>query len=72
MDYEKFQRWFWNDEIWLGSNSTWEIIELNKKNSTLYYTKIDDMYYSLIIAAILMLFRYFLERFLKHILQIAS
>lgn len=57
----RFSKWFWNEDIWLPPNITWEDI---KKTDVIKYAQFNDLYYCLLIAVVLLIVRFTLERFI--------
>lgn len=56
----KARETFWSEYIWLPPNVTWSIYA--KKANGIEYAQFNDLYYSVITAAVLLIIRFILER----------
>ncbi|XP_029833159.1 ceramide synthase 6 [Ixodes scapularis] len=56
---QRFGKWFWNEDVWLPPNTTWADI---KKTDKVKYAQFDDLYYGFVVALVLLVIRYTLER----------
>ncbi|XP_076348835.1 ceramide synthase 6-like [Tachypleus tridentatus] len=55
----RLNNWFWNEDIWLPKNMTWEIIRRQEKAR---YAQFNELYNGLLVAVVLIFVRYILER----------
>uniref|UniRef100_A0A131YK10 Ceramide synthetase n=1 Tax=Rhipicephalus appendiculatus TaxID=34631 RepID=A0A131YK10_RHIAP len=56
---QRFGKWFWNEDVWLPPNFTWADIKNTEK---VKYAQFDDLYYGFLVALVLLVIRYTLER----------
>ncbi|RWS26193.1 ceramide synthase 6-like protein [Leptotrombidium deliense] len=57
-----FRVWFWNEDIWLPPNTTWETFK--SKQNGINYAQFNDLYYAAITSLILIVIRLTLERYI--------
>lgn len=58
---KKVNAWFWKDDMWLPPNMTWDDL---RDTRTVKYAKFSDLHNAFIVALILLVVRYALERFI--------
>jgi hypothetical protein len=57
---EEIYSYLWNEKWWLGDDAKWE--DFIPKDPSVYYPRVPDMNWSILVGLVLLVLRYFYEK----------